>query len=47
MGKTTLIRNAKAIVTCDSQDRVYWNADMLIEGPKILKIGPNLTDPAR
>ena len=33
----TLIRNAKAIVTCDAQDHVYWNADLLIDGPRILK----------
>ncbi len=42
--KTILIRNAKAIVTCDEQDRVYANADMLIRGPKIAAIGQNLTD---
>ena len=45
MMKTTLIRNARAIVTCDAQDRVYQNADLLIQGPKITKIGQNLTDP--
>lgn len=42
---TTLIRNAKAIVTCDAQDHVYWDADILIDGPKIVKIGSHLTDP--
>lgn len=41
----TLIRNAKAIVTCDAQDHVYWNADLLIDGPRILKIGSQLPDP--
>lgn len=45
MESTTLIRNARAIVTCDGQDRVYYDADMLIQGPKIVKIGKNLTDP--
>lgn len=45
MEKKILIRNAKAIVTCDSEDRVYFDADMLIEGPKIVKIGQNLADP--
>lgn len=44
MEKKILIRNAKAIVTCDSEDRVYFDADMLIEGPKIVKIGQNLAD---
>lgn len=45
MSKKILIQNAKAIVTCDAQDRVFWDADMLIEGPKIVKIGSHLTDP--
>ena len=27
------------------QDRVYDDSDMLIQGPKIVKIGKNLTDP--
>lgn len=44
MEKTVLIRNARAIVTCDAQDRVYFDADLLIQGPKILKIGQNLKD---
>ena len=42
MEKKILIRNAKAIVTCDAQDHVYWNADILVEGPKITAIGPGL-----
>ena len=42
MEKKILIRNAKAIVTCDTQDHVYWNADILVEGPKITTIGPGL-----
>lgn len=42
MDKKILIRNAGAIVTCDHEDRVYLNADMLIEGPKIIAIGENL-----
>lgn len=45
MESTILIRNARAIVTCDGQDRVYYDSDMLIQGPKIIKIGKNLTDP--
>lgn len=44
MEKTILIRNARAIVSCDAEDNVYYGADMLIEGPKIVKIGKNLTD---
>ena len=42
--KTTLIRNARAIVTCDAEDRVYYGADLLVQGPKIVKIGKDLTD---
>ena len=43
--RTTLIRNARAVVTCDAQDHVFWEADILIQGPKIVKIGQNLSDP--
>ena len=39
MEKTILIKNARAIVTCDGQDRVCFGADMLIRGPEIVKIG--------
>lgn len=39
-----MIRNAKAIVSCDRQDTVYHDSDMLIQGPKILKIGTHLQD---
>ena len=49
MDKKILIKNAKAIVSCDGEDRVYRDADMLIEGPKILAIGKDLMnggDPA-
>jgi len=42
MSEKILIKNAKAIVTCDAEDRVYCNADMLIEGPKIVRIGTDL-----
>ncbi len=45
MSKRTLIQNARAIVTCDGSDQVYYGADMLIDGPKISKIGKNLEDP--
>ncbi|QRN86914.1 amidohydrolase [Clostridia bacterium] len=42
MEKRVLIQNAKAIVTCDSEDRVYKDADILIEGAKIIEIGKNI-----
>ena len=42
MDKKILIKNARAIVSCDGEDRVYRDADMLIEGPKILAIGRDL-----
>ena len=42
MDRKILIKNAKAIVSCDGEDRVYRDADMLIEGPKILAIGRDL-----
>lgn len=43
MENTILIRNARAVVTCDADDHVYYNADILIQGPKIIKIGNNLS----
>ena len=42
MASKILIRNAKAIVTCDSRDQVYRDSDLLVEGPKILAIGNGL-----
>ena len=39
MASKFLIKNAKAIVTCDENDHVYKDADILIEGPKITAIG--------
>jgi len=44
MGHTILIKNAAAVVTCDGEDHVYRDADILIEGPQIKKIGKSLTD---
>lgn len=44
MGKKILIRNAKAIVSCDSNDTVLQNADILVDGSQIVAMGSNLTD---
>ena len=38
MQNKILFKNAKAIVSCDEQDKVYYDVDMLVEGPKITKI---------
>lgn len=40
--KTILIQKARAIVTCDPQDHVCYDADLLVEGPKIKAIGKHL-----
>lgn len=37
-----LIRRARAIVTCDPQDRVFRDSDILIEGQRITAIGEDL-----
>jgi len=42
--KRKLIKNAKAVVSCDNEDRILRNCDILIQGPKILGIGPGLND---
>lgn len=42
--KKILIKNAKAIVSCDRLDTVYPDSDILIDGPEIIKIGKNITD---
>ncbi|QEN06474.1 amidohydrolase [Oceanispirochaeta crateris] len=43
--KRTIIKNASAIVSCDSKDRVYKDCDILIQGPEIMEIGKGLADP--
>lgn len=43
MASKILIKNAKAIVTCDGQDQVFRDSDLLIEGPAIKAIGKNLS----
>ena len=40
-----LIKNAKAIVSCDERDRVYFDSDLLIQGPAIKAIGKDLQPP--
>lgn len=44
MNEKILIKNAKAIVSCDSRDQVFYDVDMLIEGPEIKEIGKNIQD---
>ncbi len=41
----TLIKNAAAIVTCDHDDRILTNADILIDGPQIVRVGVNISAP--
>ena len=38
-----LFKNIRAVVTCDPQDQVLWDTDMLVEGPEIVHLGKNLT----
>ena len=40
-----LIKKAKAIVSCDGSDTVYYDSDILIEGPRIVRIGKDIRDP--
>ncbi len=42
MNNRLLIKNARAIVTCDLEDRVHYDCDLLIEGPRILQIEKNI-----
>jgi cytosine/adenosine deaminase-related metal-dependent hydrolase len=42
--KTTLIKNAKAIVTADDKDTILKNASILIEGREIKSVGTEITD---
>lgn len=39
----TLIKNAKAIVTCNSKDEVLWDHDILIKDQEIVKIEKNIS----
>jgi hydroxyatrazine ethylaminohydrolase len=42
MSAKILIKNAGAIVTCDDNDTVLRDCDLLVERPEIKEIGPNL-----
>jgi len=42
MGKKILFRNVRAIVTCDPEDRILKDADLLIEGNRIVRMGTAL-----
>ena len=44
MSAKKLIKHARAIVTCDEKDQVFWDCDMLIDGPQIIKIGKDIND---
>jgi len=38
-----LMRNVRAIISCDASDTVYYDSDILIEGYQIKQIGKNLS----
>ena len=40
-----LFKNVRAIVTCDPEDQVFYDSDLLVEGPAISQIGKNLNAP--
>ncbi|MDD2370796.1 MAG: amidohydrolase [Firmicutes bacterium] len=44
MGKI-LIKNAKAIVSCNQNDEVFWDADIFIDNGMIVEIGKSLNYP--
>ncbi len=46
MNESILIKDASAIVTCDAKDRVYYDSDILIEGPIIVRIGKAIQETA-
>ena len=45
MPKKKILKNAAAIVTCDMNDTIHKGCDILIEGPKISRIGKDLKFP--
>ena len=40
-----LIRGARAVVTCDAEDRVLWDVDVRIDGQKVVQFGKGLEAP--
>lgn len=40
--KEILIQNAKAIVTCNENDDLYWDSDILIKDGVVIEIGKNI-----
>ncbi len=46
MDKTTLIKNAGAVVSCDPEDTVYRDVDILVRGPVIAEIRKGIEEPA-
>ncbi|MBU0928201.1 MAG: amidohydrolase family protein [Spirochaetes bacterium] len=42
MGERVVIKGARAIVSCDPSDTLYRGADILVEGPAVVAIGPGL-----
>lgn len=44
MADRFLIKNAKAVVTCDSKDTVFFDTDILVVGSSIAKIEKNIID---
>jgi len=42
MAQRTLLKNVRAIVSCDEQDTVYRDSDILIDGYRIAAIGKDL-----
>lgn len=42
----TLLKNIRALVTCDDGDRVLRGADLLLDGGRIARVGLNITDAA-
>jgi hydroxyatrazine ethylaminohydrolase len=44
-GKRLVIRNAGAVVTCDSSDSVRRGVDILVEGPAIARIAAGISAP--
>ena len=43
MSDESLIKNAAAIVTCDTDDTIWRDCDLLVNGAEIQEIGPNLS----